>query len=112
MEFKDPESCAPVTGILQPVTSFCAILSMVKQDKLLLVEKALLQYQSHGYILVPCDVTSDEDDSKVLPFYLKLCREECKTDEETASKNGVADKLSRQDERKDNKKKIIDSYIL
>ena len=112
VEYKDPESSAPVTGILQPVTSFCAILSMVKQDKLLLVEKALLQYKSHGYILVPCDVTPEDDDSEVLPFYLKQCQEECRTDEKTASKNGISDKLSRQNERKDNKKKIIDSYIL
>ena len=106
VEYKDPESGSPVTGILQPVTSFCAILSMVKQDKLLLVEKALLQYKSHGYVLVPVVVISDDDgaDAEVLPFHLEQHKEHCKEDRRVGEE-------TRWNERNEDRKGITDSYI-
>ncbi len=109
IEYQDPDSGSRVTGLLQAVTSLCAILSTVKNDKLLLVEKALLRHKSHGYILVPCDITSDKGDSDMLPFDLRECRE-CMDDEGT-NKDGIDGKLSKLKESKDKKKGIVNSYI-
>jgi hypothetical protein len=78
---------------------------MVKEDKLLLVEKALLRHRSHGYILVPCDVTSDKGDSKTLPFDLQENKEEFGNDE------GIARTLSRPKDGNDSEKGITHSYI-
>ena len=78
---------------------------MVKEDKLLLVEKALLRHRSHGYILVPCDVTSDKGDSKTLPFDLQENKEEFGNDE------GIGITLSKPKDWNGSEKDITHSYI-
>ena len=57
VEFHDPETCVPLIGLLQPVTSVCAILSVVKTEMLLMMEKLLLSQKSHGCTLDSRDVT-------------------------------------------------------
>ena len=44
----------------------CAVLSVVKPEMLLMVEKLLLRHKSRGYTLVPRDVVGDEGTSGML----------------------------------------------
>ena len=106
VEYQDPDTGTFVTGLLQPMTSLCAILSMTKNDKLLLVEKALLRHKLRGYTLVPCDVTSGEGDSKMLPFDLRECKEECGLEE-----GGSSDSLGAELSKSKQGLGIVDSYI-
>ena len=71
VELRDPESCAQVTGLLQPVTSACAVLSIVKTEMLLMIEKLLLRQRTRGPTLVLRDVSVNEATSPVtLPVEL------------------------------------------
>ena len=101
LEYRNPTLATLVTGIFQPITPLCAILSMVRKDILLLVEKAVLCHRSRGgYILTLHDVTSDE----MLPFELQ----EGKKEDEGLRKDEVGCKLSQE---KGKEVSVINSYI-
>ncbi|XP_028416504.1 treslin-like [Dendronephthya gigantea] len=89
LEYLEPTLGTLVTGILQPVTTLCAILSTIEKDKLLLVEKAMLRHRSR------CGM---------LPFELQ---EGEKVDDDFGKDNGGC-MLA---EEKGGKTSVIDSYI-
>ena len=78
---------------------------MIKNDKLLLVEKALLRHKLRGCTLVPCDVTLGGD-SMMLPFDLQECKEECGLEE-----GGSSDSLSAELSKSKQGVGIVNSYI-
>ena len=71
IEFRDLDSCSSVIGVLQPVTSACGVVSVVKSEMLLMIEKLLLRQRSHGYSLLLTDTSNEPTSAGALPVKLR-----------------------------------------